>query len=437
MNIYFYGVLLMKNVRKIREDKKLLYILPENLTSIHKFNYFDVAIVAYIYYDETVLQYLEYLNNIPNEITTYLISSNEKTLMKLKQFAQSRENVIVRNKKNRGRDISALVISSKDIFQKYKYVCFVHDKKAKFENTQRMTNFWLENLWGNTLKSEEYIGNVLQLFACNPDIGLLVPPEPYYYMQYHDWWVGEYGRTKELAKELNLTKTTIEEEYPPITLGTVFWCKSCIMGKLFNKCWKVEDFAEEPMPNGGTISHAVERIFGYLAQDAGYDTGTIMCESYAGKLIMLMHNEKKEIYSMLNEGLGFSSPLTMWEFYTRKKQIKKYISCYSSIYLFGAGKVGKCYLAILKKIFGYSPKAFLVTDDKAKETNIEGIPVVPFNTITVSEHTGIIISVGQKFVEEIKEYLLLKKYTSYLCIKDLPIDEDIDRNDGSWIKNII
>ena len=43
-------------------------------------------------------------------------------------------------------------------------------------------------------------------------------------------------------------------------------------------------------------------------------------------------------------------------------QIEKYISEYSQIYLFGAGRVGKLYLTVFREMFGCTPQAFIVTD---------------------------------------------------------------------------
>ncbi len=414
----------MENVWDIRENRGLYYILPEQVIGTESIDYSDVAIIAYIYYEDTVGRYLEYIKDIPSEIAVFLISSNENTLKILNQFKQKKQNIQVIKKRNRGRDVSALLISAKEIFQNYTYVCFVHDKKAKAKEDQRRVDFWIENLWNNTLKSRGYIENVLQVFGNNPNIGLLVPPELYYYMQDSTFWYTEFERTKELAKELGLTHTIIEENCPPITIGTVFWCKADAMKKLFSRQWKFEDFVDEPMPGGETISHAVERILAYVAQDAGYDTGTVMVVEYAKKLLMALQNEKRNFCNMFTNGMNISS-LSLWEFYIRKEQIKKYVSDHSEIYLFGAGKRGRFYLTAFREIIGCNPQAFLVTDSTLNEKNINGVPVISFKTLNIETATGIVISVGKLFEDEIKTYLKLKNYNGYLCINDLATDDDL------------
>lgn len=415
----------MENVWNIREKKGLYYILPESGRGIERNGYSDVAVIAYIYYEDTVEQYLKYINCIPNGVAIFLISSNEKTLQALTQFALDKKNLQVIKKRNRGRDISALLISSREIFQKYTYVCFVHDKKAKSKKEQKRIDFWIENLWGNTLKSAGYIKNVLQVLEDNLNIGLLVPPEPYIYMQNGIFWHNEYERTRILANELGLTNTLIEEEYPPITLGTVFWCRTCAVKKLFARQWEFEDFVDEPMPGKGTISHAVERVLAYLVQDAGYNTGTIMSEEYAKKLLMALQHEKRVTYNMLANGMDISNPFSLWEFYIRKEQIKKYVASHSQIYLFGAGKIGKMYLTAFREIIGCTPQAFIVTENKLNEETIGGIPVILFETLDINHSVGIIISVGESLKDEIKKCLKSKKYNEYLYVNDLPEDRHL------------
>lgn len=48
---------------------------------------------------------------------------------------------------------------------------------------------------------------------------------------------------------------------------------------------------DEPLPYDGTISHAIERIVGFVALDAGYKVGTIMNCQYAAKLNGIMQQK--------------------------------------------------------------------------------------------------------------------------------------------------
>lgn len=51
--------------------------------------------------------------------------------------------------------------------------------------------------------------------------------------------------------------------------------------EITDKNWTVEDFDPEPMPPDGTISHALERIFPFAAQAAGFYTGQVINSEFA------------------------------------------------------------------------------------------------------------------------------------------------------------
>lgn len=63
--------------------------------------------------------------------------------------------------------------------------------------------------------------------------------------------------------------------------GSVFWFRVKALAPLFDHGWKHEDFPPEPLPQDGTISHAIERIYPFVAQGAGYYPAQAMSADYA------------------------------------------------------------------------------------------------------------------------------------------------------------
>ena len=87
--------------------------------------------------------------------------------------------------------------------------------------------------------------------------------------------------------------------------GSCFWFRTDALRKLFKYDWKYEDFPEEPLPIDGTISHAIERCYAYVAQDAGYYSAIVMCDEYAKiEYTTLMHYASKFGNSALMGMLG-------------------------------------------------------------------------------------------------------------------------------------
>lgn len=68
----------------------------------------------------------------------------------------------------------------------------------------------------------------------------------------------------------------------PITAqGNCLWFRPHALSPIFNKDWKYTDFPQEPLSPDGTISHALERIYPFAAQQMGYYSGILMSASFA------------------------------------------------------------------------------------------------------------------------------------------------------------
>lgn len=368
----------MKNVYDILKEDELVYILSdstskkENLSSVLK----SAVIIVNLFYADILDFYLEYLVRIPKEIDVYIISSNALVEEKIKKYIKERRNGYYINKMNRGRDVSALLVAAGDIVMNYKYICFIHDKKPNFDYLSEDIRFWNQNLWDNTLKSKQYIQNVLEIFEEHEDIGLLVPPKPLgrYIPDWHtNAWRDDFEIVRQLCKEFNF-QCDLDSHKPVVTLGTVFWGKTKILNKLLSKKWNYEDFPDEPMPLDGTVSHGLERVLAYAAQDAGYHTGIIMCDSYAKTLYIKIQDMMTETYQNLRENFGIEQFDQLMNYKKQKENIEEAFDRNISVYLYGAGKYG-CRFLKMMQMWGYSPKGFIVSDGHRKIDFVEGYRV--------------------------------------------------------------
>lgn len=412
----------MENVWNIRKNENLYYILPDDHTKNTSIEnvFANTVIIVYLYYEDSAENYFKYLDVIPPEIKVYIISSNKQTLRVVRKYASGKEHITVMQKENRGRDMSALLVTAREIFLGYEYACFVHDKKGKKCSDISDINLWIENLWGNTLKSKAYIENVLDTLAGDDSLGLLAPPEPIgnnMNAWYANGWYGEYEGTVDLAKRLGI-HASMEQQYPPITLGTVFWCKTAALKKLFDVPWDYCDFQDEPLPEYHSFSHTVERIFAYVAQDAGYKTGNVMTPSYASKLLSIVQDKMKKTYDFLNDELGLDNYGAVERFQECRAVFQKFADCNRDIYVYGAGFRGEECIGILKHM-GIRPRAVIVTKaDKAGKT-AEGIPIISIDAMEKSRDIGIIVGVGRAFTNEIKDTLESRGYHNYICYTEI------------------
>ena len=94
-------------------------------------------------------------------------------------------------------------------------------------------------------------------------------------------WGPNFDNTKALMKKLGIDRPISGEKMPIAPFGSVFWFRVKALAPLFDHGWKHEDFPPEPLPQDGTISHAIERIYPFVAQGAGYYPAQAMSADYA------------------------------------------------------------------------------------------------------------------------------------------------------------
>lgn len=372
-----------------------------------KFNeYSNTAIIICLYYEDMVDYYFSYLKLVPKEICIYIITSNRNLMKILEQKLQDIKNkTYLRFKNNRGRDISALLITSKDIFKKYKYVCFLHDKKAKNSMLIQDVKKWQQNLCENMLGGTGYINNILNYLQQNDKIGLLVAPAPYsknISRWYSNNWLKNYDNTIDLLNRLKC-KLNIEYEDYPISIGTAFWAKSKALKKLIAYNWEYEDFDEEPLKDDGTLSHAIERVFPYIAQDCGYETKILMNTYWADMLLQELQYDLIVTFEKLGDNYGIRSLYELKNLKERDKEIIEFCNNSKNIYLYGAGDRAKDCIRYLRRL-SLDAKGLIVTHKSNKQNEKYGIPIYQVDKID-NKNINILVAVSIKYQEDVVKRL--------------------------------
>lgn len=417
------GEIKMNNV--FETAKSLNFILPSDvrLDKNTKIPMHEISIIIYLYYMDTVDYYFEYIKRIPKEVDVYISFSSDSMREQIQNYINENQlhNCQFVMKENRGRDISALLVACRKIALQYKYICFVHDKKGKNDNEiyNKEIKIWIEDMWMNTVLSADYIYNIINLLDKNKSLGLLVPPEMVGYklmFVYHDTWGENFENTVKLAKELKLN-CNLQKEFPPITLGTVFWARTRALDKLLEKEWRYEDFVDEPLPDDGTISHAIERILSYVAQDAGFDTGYVIADKFAESYIIQLKDVLRNTYKELNAwDITFLSQLQ--NYIKLQNRVLEFMKNYNTVYFYGAGMVGRIvYWLVLNK--NKAPDGFLVSKKKENEDTYFGLPVYDIREAEISDTTGIVITVSENHVREVIQQLENRNIKEYIiCFRE-------------------
>ncbi len=238
-------------------------------------------------YDETMAGELAaYASHMPDGADIWISTTSEQKKDSIQRaFKGLKQKVVVRVCENRGRDVSALLTSFSNEVMDYEIICVTHDKKTAHLHPGTVGEGFAYMGYENILSSKEYVANVIQTFINNPFLGLLYAPDP----NHADFathigleWGDNYTKCKALADELGLN-VPMDAAHPPCApFGSNFWIRTSALRPLYNKKWTYEDFPREPLKEtDSTIMHAIERIYPFCAQHAGYYSALLMTTEYS------------------------------------------------------------------------------------------------------------------------------------------------------------
>lgn len=260
-------------------DRENSFALPETTEQ-------KAALFMHIYDHTMAAELAGYAASLPDEADIYISTvSEEKKSAISNAFGKLKNRIEIRVLPNRGRDVSALLASFKDVVMNYDVACVTHDKKTGYLKPQTVGEGFAYMGYENILGSTAFVLQVLQAFTEDPRLGLLYAPDP----NHADFithigleWGANFACTKQLAQDLHL-QVPMDEKHPPMApFGSSFWFRTKAMAPLFAKDWTYEDFPPEPFNmTDGSILHAIERIYPFAAQHAGYYSAMLATADYA------------------------------------------------------------------------------------------------------------------------------------------------------------
>jgi len=278
-----------------------------------------VALFMHVFYPESAELAVKLADRMPENADIYISTDSEEKAKVLRSvFRETRSPKGIVIVENRGRSESALLIGLAEAAQKYDVVCFWKEKVSSQVDYHAALG-WGYKIDDALLSSSMYVENVLRLFASETRLGMLCVPEPfhavYHWVPGHEW-AANFKNTKALANRLGLNVPMDVDEQPVCSFGGAFWFRPAALKKLFDYPWAYTDFPEEPLPIDGTLLHAIERIYTFVCQDAGYYPAFVMSNRYASlEYTNLRQYLSMYTYSALYTGYEFDNYLQATDFF--------------------------------------------------------------------------------------------------------------------------
>lgn len=271
----------LKNVYKnfMLNDKRLEYKNEGSLRIKDNFDYsihvpldFEItlcnskiAVIAHIFYEDLCEEIKNYLLNIPGKVDVFISTDNvyKKDYIENAFNDFNKGKVDVRVFPNRGRDIAPTIIGFKDVYRNYEVFLHIHSKKSLY-NTDM--NDWRTYSYKSLLGSEEVVASILFLLQ-HEKIGFIFP-QHFEKIRESTKWGANYNATRKLLArmEIEIDKTNLLE-FPS---GSMFWSRSKAIEPILKLNMNLEEFSEEAGQVDGTLAHAVERSFLYMAESVGF-----------------------------------------------------------------------------------------------------------------------------------------------------------------------
>ena len=272
-----------------------------------------LAVCAHVYYTEMLDEILALADTIPLRFdfiaTTNTVEKKQEIERRVRGRGQIAQAIVRVVEQNRGRDMSSLFITCRDLFLDgpYALVCRLHTKKSPHVERGR-GDLFKRHMFENLMNSPGYTTNVLDMFADNPWIGVAVPPAMHmsFGLLGHAW-LANRGNVETLMKQLDI-QAPLDPDTPIAPYGGMYWFRPQALRKLFAHEWQWSDFSDEPALLDGSLSHALERILCYVAQDARFTTQQIMSERSAGwNYAMLEYKLQKLAASLPNPDFNYQT----------------------------------------------------------------------------------------------------------------------------------
>ena len=222
-----------------------------------------IAVQAHVFYRGLTAEVVEKTNNIPAPFDLYITTTTRENAAAIRAYtdAHSRaDKVEVAVVENRGRDVLPFLAQMRDVLQGYDYVCHIHTKKSLHNN---IGDVWRRYLYENLLGSGGIISEILDLFMKDRKLGIVFPMNPVK----TDW-----GGNREVCEDLmkRIDKRFKIDGEPMFPAGDMFWARTGAVEKLFSLNLRSDEFPEEAGQVEGTLMHAIERIWLYIAESQGF-----------------------------------------------------------------------------------------------------------------------------------------------------------------------
>ncbi|MET4160145.1 rhamnan synthesis F family protein [Agromyces sp. PvR057] len=323
----------------LNTNAAMLEILPETAQNYDASKPFRIAAAVHVFYEDMTDELLDRLAYLPSTYDLYATTTTEQKAETIRGIIAGRNDerlgrVDVRVlPSNRGRDLSAFYIGTRDVLisDEYDLVVKIHSKKT-VQQGPNAGNFFKRQQFDNLLNSPGYAANALALFQQEPGLGLVFPPTIHIgYPTLGHAWFANLEPTRVLSKKLGI-HVPLDDASPLAPLGAMFIARPEALRLLTDVEWSYDEYAPETDHRDGSLAHVQERIVAYAAGQLGFHSRTVANAEYAAISHTLLEYKLDQMSSVVsgypidqvhslqnNAGAGASDPVGYLKMYVNQR----------------------------------------------------------------------------------------------------------------------
>lgn len=254
-----------------------------------RWSFGPVAVFIHAFYAEMMPEFWTQIEKFPMSAHLFLSTATTQDKAAIEAFlaahgwpaAQRTVRVVAQN---RGRDMSSLFITFRDIALsgRYELALRLHSKRTP-QVSRQVADGFKAHLFDNLTHSPATIRQLLDLFEDEPDLGLVIPPVIHtgFGTLGHAWFCNR-PLVQDLCTRLGLA-VPLDADTPVAPYGTMFWFRLSALRRMFDWPWRWEEYNPEPHHIDGGLAHAQERLIAYAVQASGYRVLTVMTPHLAAR----------------------------------------------------------------------------------------------------------------------------------------------------------